>query len=37
MIAHPVATSLPDRFTAKSMARATLALYRRMVEVGGGG
>ena len=37
MVAHPVATSLPDRFTAKSMTRATLALYRRMVEVGGGG
>jgi L-malate glycosyltransferase len=37
MVAHPVATSLPDRFTAKSMARATLRLYRRMVEVGGGG
>ena len=31
------ATSLPERFTAKSMAQATLALYRRMMEVGGGG
>ena len=31
MLAHPVATSLPDRFTAKSMAQATLALYRSLV------
>jgi L-malate glycosyltransferase len=30
-LAHPVATSLPDRFTAKSMAQATLALYRSLV------
>jgi len=30
MLAHPGATSLPDRFTAKSMARATLALYERL-------
>ena len=36
MLAHPVATSLPDRFTAKSMAQATLELYRRLVQDGGG-
>lgn len=30
-LAHPVATSLPDRLTAKSMAEATLALYRSLV------
>lgn len=30
-LAHPVATSLPDRFTAKSMAQETLALYRSLV------
>lgn len=28
---HPVATSLPAQFTAKSMAQATLALYRSLV------
>ena len=37
MLAHPVATALPDRFTAKSMAQATLALYGRIVEERGGG
>jgi len=31
MLAQPTATSLPDRFTAKSMAEATLALYRSLV------
>lgn len=31
MLAHPIVTSLPDRFTAKSMAQATLALYRSLV------
>ena len=35
-LAAPGVTSLPERFTAKSMAQATLALYRRMVEAGGG-
>jgi glycosyltransferase involved in cell wall biosynthesis len=30
MVVHPVATSLPDRLTAKSMARATLGLYERI-------
>ena len=37
MVAHPVGTSLPERFTAKSMAGATLELYKMLVEVGGGG
>ncbi len=31
MLAHPVATTLPELFTAKSMAQATLALYRSLV------
>jgi glycosyltransferase involved in cell wall biosynthesis len=37
MLAHPTTTSLPDRFTAKSMARATLALYTRLLEDRAGG
>jgi glycosyltransferase involved in cell wall biosynthesis len=36
-LAAPTATSLPERFTAKSMAQATLGLYRKLVEDGGGG
>ena len=35
-LAAPGVTSLPERYTAKSMAQATLALYGRMVDDGGG-
>lgn len=35
-LAAPKATSLPERFTAKSMAQATLALYRNMLEASRG-
>lgn len=31
MLAQPIATSLPARFTAKSMAEATLGLYRTLL------